>query len=303
MMKKYHCLKRFSIISLFLFYTFNSKAGINHLLPKPQKLIEYTDETTIKLKNVNLITSYHLNNYTDWLINDCGTTITSNAGDLTLVTINLSNSIEGADPVDEVYAIDIKTGNVTISAASEKAVYWALQTLKQLTDGDKGNVTLPACKIVDWPAFRIRGYMHDSGRSYIEFDELKKQIALLSRYKINVFHWHLTENQGWRLESKLYPQLNAVTNYTRHPEKYYTIEQAKELVEWSKQHGVTLIPEIDIPGHSEAFARAFGYNMQSTQGIATLKNLMTEICEVFAGTEWMHIGTDEVQDCDARICT
>jgi N-acetyl-beta-hexosaminidase len=129
----------------------------------------------------------------------------------------------------------------------------------------------------------------------MNYDEIKKHIVNLSRYKVNVFHWHLTENQGWRLESKRFPQLNAPSSYTRHPGKYYTIEQAKELVAFAKQHNIIVIPEIDMPGHSEAFTRAFGYTMQTPQGLETLKELMNEICDVFKDSEWMHIGTDEVK--------
>lgn len=105
--------------------------------------------------------------------------------------------------------------------------------------------------------------MHDVGRTYISLKELKKEIELLSRFKINVFHWHLTENQAWRLESKLYPELNSPQNMTRMPGKYYTLQEAKELVKFCKKHHVMLIPEIDMPGHSEAFNRAFHADMQS----------------------------------------
>lgn len=85
--------------------------------------------------------------------------------------MNIVSNITGADPVNEAYSIDIKSGKVTITAVSDKAVYWALQTLIQLADGEKGNKYLTACNIVDWPAFRVRGYMHDTGRSFIEFEE------------------------------------------------------------------------------------------------------------------------------------
>ena len=87
--------------------------------------------------------------------------------------------------------------------------------MAQLKTDKKGKQLLPLCEITDWPAFRIRGYMHDIGRSYIPVDELKAEIAMLSRFKINTFHWHLTENQAWRLESKKYPQLNAPANMER----------------------------------------------------------------------------------------
>ncbi len=94
--------------------------------------------------------------------------------------------------------------------------------------------------------------MQDVGRGYISVEELKREIDILSRYKINVFHWHLTENQAWRLESKIFPVLNDSCNMTRMPGKFYTLEEVRDLVEFCKQRQVMLIPEIDMPGHSAA---------------------------------------------------
>lgn len=97
-----------------------------------------------------------------------------------------------------------------------------------------------------------------------------------------MFHWHLTENQGWRLESKRFPQLNDSSSFTRLHGKYYTIEDAHEIADWARQHNMMLIPEIDMPGHSAAFVRAMGVDMQSPEGMKILKELMEEICtEVF----------------------
>lgn len=126
-------------------------------------------------------------------------------------------------------------------------------------------------------------------------EEQKREIEVLSRYKMNVFHWHLTENQAWRLESKIFPMLNDSCNMSRMPGKYYTIEEAKELVRFCKEHNVLLIPEIDMPGHSDAFIRAFRHDMQGKEGMAILKLLMDEVCEVFEEVPYLHIGTDEVK--------
>lgn len=94
------------------------------------------------------------------------------------------------------------------------------------------------------------------------------------------FHWHLTENQSWRLESKIFPMLNDSANTTRMPGKYYTQAEAKELVKFCKAHGMTLIPEIDMPGHSAAFIRTFRHDMQSPEGMKILKLLIEEACDV-----------------------
>lgn len=195
---------------------------------------------------------------------------------------------------DEAYTLHISREHIHIDAIKPQGVYRAMQTLRQLTERSEQGVRVRGCRITDWPAFRIRGWMHDVGRSYISLEELKREIVLLSRYKINTFHWHLTENQAWRLESKRYPALNDSAHTTRMPGKYYTHEEARELVDFCRKHFVTLIPEIDIPGHSAAFERAFGCGMQSEKGMNILKTLIDEACEVF-DVPYLHIGTDEVE--------
>lgn len=195
---------------------------------------------------------------------------------------------------DEAYRLQISQNAVSIEATTEKGVYWALQTLEQLSEKKGDACSIVSCRITDWPAFRIRGLMQDVGRTYISLDELKREIAALSCYKINVFHWHLTENQAWRLESKIFPMLNDSANITRMPGKYYTLEEARELVDFCKQHQVMLIPEIDMPGHSAAFIRTFRHDMQSLEGMKILKLLIEEVCETF-DVPYLHIGTDEVK--------
>ena len=208
------------------------------------------------------------------------------------IEVKLVPEVKGAKlNQEEAYRLVVSSKGILVEATTEKGVYWALQTLRQL-EYKKGR--FEACEIVDWPAFKIRGFMHDVGRSYLSLDELKKEIEILSRYKINVFHWHLTENQAWRLESKIFPMLNDSVNMTRLQGKYYTIEEAKELVAFCKTHNVLLIPEIDMPGHSAAFVRTFRHDMQSPEGTKILKLLIDEVCEIFADVPYLHIGTDEV---------
>lgn len=195
---------------------------------------------------------------------------------------------------DEAYRLNVTKKQITIEATTPKGIYWAFQTLKQLTTKKGDKISIPTCNITDWPAFRIRGFMQDVGRSYISMEELKREIAILSQYKINVFHWHLTENQSWRLESKIFPMINDSINTTRMSGKYYTLKEAKELVAFCKAHNVLLIPEVDMPGHSAAFIRTFRHDMQSPEGMKILKLLIEEVCETF-DVPYLHIGTDEVQ--------
>lgn len=202
--------------------------------------------------------------------------------------------IEGAKYQEEAYHLTVTGKRIILEATTPKGMYWGKQTLEQLKYTKNKKTYLPQCEITDWPAFRIRGFMHDVGRSYIPVEELKREISLLSRYKINVFHWHLTENQAWRLESKRYPELNAPENMEREKGKFYTLEEARQLVEFCKQHQVLLIPEIDMPGHSAAFERTFKTDMQSEKGTQILKDIIDEVCATF-DVPYLHIGTDEVQ--------
>ena len=198
-------------------------------------------------------------------------------------------------PNEEAYTLDVTPEGIRIQAMNEQGVYWAKQTLAQLALYEEGRFAgFMGCHVEDWPSFRIRGFLQDVGRSYISLPELKKEIALLSRYKVNVFHWHLTENQAWRLESKRYPQLNDPAITQRMPGKYYTHQEARELVEFCRAHGMTLIPEIDVPGHSAAFERAFGCSMQSEKGVPIVRELLIEACDLFHDVPYFHLGTDEV---------
>ena len=215
------------------------------------------------------------------------------SGELTVEEKYVSQ-IEGAKFQKEAYHLLITKKGILLEATTPKGMYWGRQTLEQLKTTKNKKIYLPQCDITDWPAFRIRGFMHDVGRSYIPVEELKREISLLSRYKINVFHWHLTENQAWRLECKKYPQLNAPENMEREKGKFYTLEEARQLVEFCKQHQVLLIPEIDMPGHSAAFVRTFKTDMQSEKGTQILKDIIDEVCATF-DVPYLHIGTDEVQ--------
>lgn len=215
------------------------------------------------------------------------------SGELTVEEKYVSQ-IEGAKFQEEAYHLLITKKGILLEATTPKGMYWGRQTLEQLKTTKNKKIYLPQCEITDWPAFRIRGFMHDVGRSFIPVEELKREISLLSRYKINVFHWHLTENQAWRLECKKYPQLNAPENMEREKGKYYTFEEARQLVEFCKQHQMLLIPEIDMPGHSAAFERTFKTDMQSEKGTQILKDIIDEVCATF-DVPYLHIGTDEVQ--------
>lgn len=266
-------------------------ADIPNLLPWPQQ-IDWTKQA-FSGKEISLSLEGNTEQMvTDWLQES---NIKVNPTAKCILRVKLTDNLpDVALNQHEAYKLEVSPREIIIEATTEQGVYWAIQTLRQLTEKKGNRSFIAGCKITDWPAFRIRGWMQDVGRSYISLEELKREIAILSRYKINVFHWHLTENQSWRMESKIFPMLNDSINTTRMPGKFYTQEEAKELVEFCKQHQVMLIPEFDMPGHSAAFVSTFRHDMQSPEGIKILKLLMEEVCETF-DTPYLHIGTDEVQ--------
>ncbi|MCU4164445.1 family 20 glycosylhydrolase [Carboxylicivirga caseinilyticus] len=262
------------------------------LLPFPQK-VEWKDGF-VNLAGTTLSLPDSLMNMVQQQLNELGCTVEQKSD--RHLEIKMVEALKDV-PLnqDEAYHLTINETNISIRAVTKTGIYRALQTLNQLVVKQGADLIAPNCHIVDWPAFKIRGFMHDVGRSYIPVEELKKQIALLSQFKINVFHWHLTEDIAWRLESKVFPQLNDSSNFERQAGKYYTIEEVKDLVKFCQEHHVLLIPEIDMPGHSAAFTRALGHDMQSPEGMKLLKQLMDEVCEVFADVPYIHIGTDEVK--------
>lgn len=260
------------------------------LLPKPQLYKDTGKNFT--MGKVKLSTPVLRPEWEVFIMNAGGEIVEHSSS---VIEVELVPSIEEARLNGaEAYRLSVSNKRIKIEAVTEQGVYWAMQTLRQLERKKGKRSSVAGCEIVDWPAFWIRGFMQDVGRSYISMEELKREIEILSRFKINVFHWHLTENQAWRLESKIFPMLNDSVNTIRMPGKYYTLEEARDLVDFCKKHQVLLIPEIDMPGHSAAFVRAFRHDMQSPEGMKILKLLLDEVCETF-DVPYLHIGTDEVE--------
>ena len=191
---------------------------------------------------------------------------------------------------DEYY-LKIEKGNVII----EGNVVWAKQTLEQLKNQE---ARVPDVEVHDWSVYPFRGFMHDTGRNFQTLEMLKETIDLMSLYKINYFHWHLTDNPAWRIECKVYPQLND-PQYQRPGRdcgKFYTYDEIRELIAYAKERGITVMPEIDMPGHSAYFRNAFGFSMDSEEGMKVLEKCIEEFCNEIpvAMCPYLHIGSDEV---------
>ena len=286
-------MKLSSIILIFIMTFMSYSISANNspnLLPKPQQVYWNNQNFTAKDVSVNYEGDVR-EMVNKWLQENNLKESTKSKKQLIIKLVDKLPTVQLN--TQEAYTLKVNSKEIIINATTKQGVYNALQTLNQLATHKSNGTSFKGCEIIDWPAFSMRGFMQDVGRSYISMDELKREIAALSRYKINVFHWHLTENQAWRLESKIFPMLNDSVNTTRMPGKYYTLEEAKELIEFCKQHNVMLIPEIDMPGHSAAFVRTFRHDMQSAEGMKILKLLIDEVCETF-DVPYLHIGTDEV---------
>ncbi|MFC4992051.1 family 20 glycosylhydrolase [Rubritalea tangerina] len=199
---------------------------------------------------------------------------------------------------EEAYRLVSEKRGVVITANSSLGLYRGVQTLRQLMVYDEGKTSVAGCEVSDYPAFKIRGFMHDVGRNFQSLEQLKMQIDVMAMYKYNVFHWHLTEYHGWRLESKVYPNLQADSSFERYVGKYYTQEEFKEMSEYCWRRGITIIPEFDSPGHSKAFRKGIGVQtMKDPRAIKAMIELIDELCSL-VGKErmpYIHVGTDEVR--------
>jgi hypothetical protein len=210
----------------------------------------------------------------------------------------LKGAVPGAPArvAGQAYHLVLRRGLLRVTASGETGVYHAVQTLRQLLPVAGGGMR--EITITDWPAFPYRGFMHDTGRNFQEPSLLKKQIEILARYKINVFHFHFTDNPGWRFESKRHPELQSARAFTRHEGKYYTQEQFRELVAFARARHMLVIPELDMPGHTAAFRRAYGIDKMDSPGVRErLIDLVDELCSLVPASEmpYIHLGTDEVK--------
>lgn len=212
-----------------------------------------------------------------------------------LVTFRQINSPLSSAESKEGYTLIVSEKGVEISAGEFSGFFNALQTVRQLIRKDNKKYSMPYCRIKDAPAFPVRGLMLDVGRNYMSVPFLKSVVRRLSHYKINVLHLHLSDDPGWRVEVNKYPELTVETSFwpTRQPGKFYTQEDIKSICDFCNSLNIRVIPEIDMPGHSAAFRKAIGKDMQTPEGMQVLKEALDEIIPLFKDSLF-HIGSDEV---------
>ncbi len=205
--------------------------------------------------------------------------------------IKVAPAKESTSAWDQAYTLTIAPTGVTIEGNER----YARATLEQLNALGKG--VIPCATIVDQPDLQWRGMLHDTGRNWQPISQLKPQLEALAAYKYNLFQWHITDNHGWRLQSKKYPQLSDPKNLDR-SDNFYTQAEFKELIAYAHSLGITVLPELDVPGHTECFRRAFGLKQMNDPKV---RQIISELFEELTTlldpkiTPYIHIGSDEVK--------
>jgi len=242
----------------------------------------------------------------------------------------------------EAYLLQIGKEGIAIGAYGNEGLFYGIQTLIQLLPVEKNNrLLIPCMQIADAPAFKWRGMHLDCCRHFFTKEEVKKYIDYLAMYKINTFHWHLTDDQGWRIEIKKYPLLSTISSQRKQTlvgkpskdpknDKYdgktyggsYTQEDIKEIVAYAAQRHITIVPEIEMPGHSLAALAAYPqysctggpFETYTTWGVsddvfcagndstyAFIENVLDEVMQLFPG-KYIHIGGDECPKECWKVC-
>ncbi|MBL0268678.1 MAG: family 20 glycosylhydrolase [Chitinophagaceae bacterium] len=205
------------------------------------------------------------------------------------IELRLDPAMGGTE--SEAYRLQVTPTGIRLFAATAHGIFNGIQTLRQLM---RDRTMVDCCEISDHPSFPWRGFMTDVGRNYMSLPLLKEQIDIMSKYKLNVFHFHVTEDIAWRIAVRQYPQLTEAEHMLRDKGQYYSPEEVKELIAYCRERHIRFVPEIDMPGHSAAFKRAMGTEMQTDSGLKICKNILKELCSNFDLKE-IHIGGDEVR--------
>ena len=306
------------------------------IIPAPASIIltnghfEFTRDTRIIAADQSGVkASNSLNNM---LLERYGFTLQVTPDRTSQDTITFSTASAGHDQSGggEGYSLNIKPGAIQITG-SERGMFYAIQSLLQLFPIDfRGEANITAADITDAPRFRYRGMHLDVSRHFMPIEFVKKFIRLLSRYKYNYFHWHLTDDQGWRIEIKKYPLLTVIGSRRSETkvgkskayigdnipvDGFYTQEEIRDVVEYAKARYVTIVPEIELPGHSSAALASYpnlGCGNKNPYGVKTtwgafrdiycpkestfqfLEDVLGEVIGLFANSPYIHIGGDEV---------
>lgn len=316
-------IRPFNNVSLALAATVCIAASVACSTPNDIDVIPYPQEVSLRGGYVATLLS-------DTVICElaCGTL--HNAGKYG-IRIDLLDTIEGV-PSPEGYILDISPSGVMITASDSAGVFYAYQTLRQLLSGKK----LPDVRIVDYPRFTYRGMHFDVSRHFRDKHFIMKQLDAMAYYKLNTFHWHLTDGAGWRLEIERYPALTEIAAFRPYDGwkqwwnggrkyctedtpgaegGYYTKEDVREVIAYAKKRNINIIPEIEMPGHSEEVLAVYPELSCTGQAYTSsefcignektfefLENVLDEVIELFP-SEYIHIGGDEASREHWKACS
>ena len=221
---------------------------------------------------------------------------------------------------DEAYFLDVRPDHITLAASTPTGLFYACQSLLQLLPlEDRSRPKVPCVHIQDEPRFAWRGMHLDVSRHFMDVETIKKYLDLLARYKMNVFHWHLTDDQGWRIEIDAYPKLTEIGAWRSGPDGkpyggFYTKDQVRDIVAYAADRHITVVPEIELPGHCQAALAAYPelsctggpFEVSTRWGVHNdvfcagkeetfefLETVLLEVMELFP-SDYIHIGGDEV---------
>jgi len=301
------------------YYVFNQRVNIyieGMSDERRRAVLTRTNEQLIRLKNIDFknLKVVSSKEKADLVIIILGKKANQNQADETYRRPRLGD--------DERYQLSINQSMISIQANNDFGAMHALTTLVQLvSDADNNahklnaksrlrDLHLPQLQIVDQPRFPWRGLLIDSVRHFIPISDIKRQLSGMAAAKLNVFHWHLTDDQGWRIESKRYPKLHQMAS----DNLYYTHKEIKDVVAYASLLGIRVVPELDVPGHASAIAVAYPelmaerkhYTMQRQWGVfeplldvsnakvySFIDDLVAELTLLFPDS-YLHIGGDEV---------
>lgn len=225
------------------------------------------------------------------------------------ILLQIDRSVSG----EEAYRLEVTPQRITIKAATPAGIFYGVQSLLQQVYSHLPEMEIPCCRINDTPRFAWRGYMLDESRHFFGKEKVKQLLDLMAWYKMNKFHWHLTDEPGWRIEIKKYPKLATVggqgswSNPDDPNAQYYTQEEIREIIDYAAARHIEVIPEIDMPGHATAANRAypeytgggtpehpdFTFNVGKEEVYGFLTDILREVSSLFP-TRYLHIGGDEV---------
>jgi hexosaminidase len=298
------------------------------LIPKPEKLemksgsFVFSNNTPVIYNEFSKTLAGYLSEQFKNLYGiEIKTGINEGKNNTSCINLEINKSFKDANP--ESYSISIKPDGISILSGNEKGLFMGIQTLLQIfPDSIKKNenisIQIPCLEIFDKPRFEWRGLNLDCGRHFMTKDFIKRYIDILASYKFNKFHWHLTEDQGWRIEIKKYPKLTEIGAWRKEADGtiyggFYTQNEIKEIVEYAKSRYITIIPEIEMPGHCLASLASYPENsctggpfeVGTQWGVMKdvycagnektyefLENILTEVIALFP-SEYIHIGGDE----------